>query len=211
MRTQLLLISALLSPFAAGSTIVFQTDFESSLPAEISAPGASIQFTQGYGSLTNPANPGSVFNSTFLRYDASTRESTTLTLTGLPAHESVSIGMLLAVIDSWDGSELLEMRLDGQLLFSHTFQLASSADTSSYVPPVGGLLSSGTDLGFNSIPFFVQDRAYDLSLDPDFQDIPHSSSSLTLEITLDAVPGTAPVNWQSGTDESWAIDNLVET
>ena len=59
----------------------------------------------------------------------------------------LSLGFLLAVIDSWDGTEVLEVLVDGVTIFSNTFQLASG-DSSSYVAPPGALLSSGTDLGF---------------------------------------------------------------
>ena len=190
------------------ATVVFFTDFESGLPSELAAPGASVQGTQGYGGLSNATNPANTFGNNFLRYDSTTIQPTTLTLTGLPAHNAVTIEMLLGVIDSWDDTELLEIRLDGQLLFSHQWQLATG-DSSSYMPPPGGLLSSGTNLGFNGGGFHSRDRAYDLSIDPVFANIPHSSSSLTLEFIIgSATAGSAAENWQGGDDESWAIDNL---
>jgi len=182
---------------------VFFTDFESGLPSQMSAPGASVQGTQGYAGLSNPTNPTNT-----LRYDSTSIQPTTLTLSGLPAHSAVTIEMLLSVIDSWDNTEILEIRLDGQLLFSHQWQIATG-DSSSYMPPPGGLLSSGTNLGFNSGGFHNRDRAYDLSIDPIFENIPHSSSTLTLEFTIgSATAGPAAANWQGGDDESWAIDNL---
>ena len=63
-----------------------------------------------------------------------------MVLRNLPAHTRVSLGFLLAVIDSWDGAELLRVSVDGQEQFSHWFRLALG-DTSSYVAPPGGLLS----------------------------------------------------------------------
>ncbi|MEN1678160.1 MAG: hypothetical protein AAGJ46_01095 [Planctomycetota bacterium] len=187
---------------------VFFTDFETGLPLEISTPGASIQQTQGYAGIANPSNPLSTFGSGFLRYDSTGIENTTLTLTELPTHDVVSIGMLLAVIDSWDNTEVLEISLDGRVLFSNQWQLALG-DSSSYIPPLGGLLSSGSNLGFNGSVSHVRDRAYDLSLDSAFTDIPHSGSTLILDFTIEsATAGPAAQNWQGGLDESWAIDNL---
>ena len=133
---------------------------------------------------------------------------TQLTLTGLPPHDRLSLGFLLAVIDSWDGVELLEVTVDGALLFSNSFQLATG-DSSSYTPPPGGLLSSGTDLGFSAGGYYDHDRAYDMALEPAFIDIPHTTATVTIVWRLLATPGGGANVWQGGTDESWAIDNIT--
>jgi len=205
--------TGLLAPFvalatsllpSAQDTVVFQTDFESGLPPELSAPGAALEGVQGYAGLGTVERR---FEGNFLRYSAEPILPTTLVLTGLPPHESVGVGFLLAVIDSWDGAELFQVRVDGQLLFSHWFQLATG-DSSSYDAPPGALLSSGSDLGFSGGSFFNRDRAYDLAVDPAFRSIPHTGSTLTVEWTLDAISGGGAQNWQAGADESWAIDEL---
>lgn len=191
----------------AGAQVVFQTDFESGLPAQMSATGTHIEGCQGLAGL---GAVGNQFGGNVLRYNDIALHDVTLTLTDLPAHTRASVGFLLALIDSWDGTELMQISVDGQLLFSHWFQLATG-DASSYVAPPGALLSSGTERGWSVGSWYSRDRAYDLSVEPAFIDIPHTASTLTLTFRLGAVSGGAAQNWQGGTDESWAIDNLKVT
>lgn len=201
----LLAIIAAVAP--AGAQVVFQTDFESGLPAQMSAIGAHIEGCQGLSGL---GTAGNQFGGNVLRYNDIALHDVTLTLADLPAHTRVSVGFLLALIDSWDGTELMEISVDGQLLFSHWFQLASG-DASSYVAPPGALLSAGIERGWSIGSWYARDRAYDLSVEPAFIDIPHTASTLTLTFRLGAVSGGAAQNWQGGNDESWAIDNLKVT
>ncbi|HEU4929794.1 MAG TPA: T9SS type A sorting domain-containing protein [Candidatus Krumholzibacteria bacterium] len=196
-------VSLLLHGAAVSATVVFSSDFESGLPAEISAPGAAIVGVQGWSGL---GPPGNQFSGSFLRYTSQELQTTTLVLTNLPAHDGVDVAFLLAVIDSWDGTELLKIAIDGVEVFSHWFQIAIG-DASSYVAPAGGLLSSGTQLGFTNTPFHNKDRAYDMAVEPVFS-VPHTASTLTVTWYLGAVSGGAAENWQGGDDESWAIDNL---
>jgi hypothetical protein len=189
---------------AAHSTQVFSTDFESGLPAEFSAPGCMIEGVQGWNGL---GTSGNQFSGSFLRYSTIAIQDTKLTLHNLPTHDHVSISFLLAVIDSWDGTELLNVSIDGTEVFSHWFFL-STTDQSSYVAPPGGLLSSGTNLGFTNSTYFMRDRAYDMSVEPAFMSVPHTADSLTVVWSLGAVSGGAAQNWQGGTDESWAIENV---
>jgi hypothetical protein len=184
--------------------VVFSTNFETGLPAAFSAPGAAIEPVQGWSGLGPPERQ---FSGSFLRYTSLPILTTTLTLNNLPPHDTVDLRFLLAVIDSWDGVELLEVSVDGTELFSHWFQLGSG-DWSSYVAAPGALLSSGTDLGFTGGPHCIRDRAYDLGVEPVFLGIPHTSSSLVVTWTLDAVSGPGAENWQGGDDESWAIDEV---
>jgi hypothetical protein len=196
------LIVGLLATCTQGrAQTVFTTDFESGLPAEFSAPGASVESVDGYAGI---GAPGNQFAGNFLRYSSPSVVDTILTLTGLPSHDTLSLGFLLAVIDSWDGTELFEVIVDGATLFSHTFQLAEG-DASSYDAPPGALLSSGTNIGFSGGFFWDHDRAYDLSADPAFGAIPHTADSVTIVWRLVAAPGA----WQGALDESWAIDNLT--
>jgi hypothetical protein len=193
----------ILTTTAARATVVFSTDFESGLPAQISAPGSVIEPVQGYAGLG-----GNPFAGNLLRYDALAIMDTKLKLAGLPQHDAVTIGFLLAIIDSWDGTELLQIYLDGTLVFSHWFQIATG-DASSYVAPAGGLLSSGSNLGWTNSSYHGRDRAYDLSVDSLFVNIPHTADTLEVTWRLGAVSGGAAANWQGGTDESWGIDNLT--
>ena len=204
--TVLLVITTLclvLSAVRADATTVFSTDFESGLPAEMTAAGTQIVGVQGWAGL-GPV--GNQFGGNFLRYHAVTILDTRLELTNLPPHDRVDLSFLLAVIDSWDGTELLKVSIDGVEVFSHWFQLATG-DASSYVAPTGGLLSSGVNLGFTNGTYYFRDRAYDMSVEPVFS-IPHTASTLTIVWYLGAVSGSAAQNWQGGGDESWAIDNV---
>lgn len=196
-------LATFLAPSALSQT-VFSTDFDAGLPPEITAPGATLTGVQRYGGL---GFPGQRFEGQFLRYDATQVLPTTLTLTNLPPHTHVSLEFLLAVIDSWDGDELLEIRVDGELRFSNWFDLAVS-DTTSYSPSLFGHLSTGVPLGFSSGAGHDNDSAYDLASDFDLVSIEHTAPTLTVEWTLSAVPGSGPATWQGGDDESWAIDAL---
>jgi hypothetical protein len=198
----IVLAGGLASP--VGAVEVFNTDFESGIPAAFSAPGCVVEGVQGYAGL---GTTGNQFGGSFLRYTTVSIVDTKLTLRNLPPHNDVTISFLLAVIDSWDGTELLKVSVDGTEVFSHWFQLATG-DASSYVAPPGGLLSSGTNLGFSSGSYYARDRAYDLSVEPAFISIPHTADSLIVVWHLGAVSGGAAQNWQGGGDESWAIDNM---
>lgn len=183
--------------------VVFSTDFEGGLPPEFLAPGSGIEGVQGFAGL-GPV--GRQFDGSFLRYTSVPLHDTKLTLTGLPPHDHLSLKFLLAVIDSWDGTELLQVFVDGELLFSHWFQIATG-DTTSYFPaPPGAILSMGMNLGFSNGSYYARDRAYDLGVEPSFLHIPHTADSATAVWRLSAVSGPAADQWQGGSDESWAID-----
>lgn len=198
-----LLMLALCLSVAMADTQVFYTDFESGLPAQMSAPGAAIEGVQGYNNL-GPV--GNKFAGSLLRYSAVPLSDTQLTLSGLPAHDHLSLGFLAAFIDSWDGTELFKVTIDGTEVFSHWFQLATGS-ASDYVAPAGGLLSSGSNLGWNNGGYYINDRAYDMGIDPIFT-VAHTASTMTIVWKLGAVSGPAANQWQGGNDESWGIDNV---
>jgi len=211
MRIRKMVTAALVGTLATlavpdpGRTVeVFNSSFESGLPAGLTAPGCTIESVQGYLGL---GTPGNQFAGSFLRYTSLGIADTKLTLYNLPPHDHVTVSFLLAIIDSWDGTELLKVSVDGVELFSHWFQIATG-DASSYVAPPGGLLSSGTNLGFSNSGYHGRDRAYDMSVEPALTAIPHTADSLTIAWQLGAVSGGAAQNWQGGADESWALENL---
>ena len=190
-------------PCSAGTAVVFSTDFSSGLPSQFSAPGCVIEGVQGYAGL---GPTGRKFSGTFLRYTSTGIQPTTLTLRGLPPHDHLSVRFLLGLIDSWDGTELMRVSVDGTLKFNHWFQLATG-DTTDYFPaPPGAILSMGTNLGFSGSGFYNRDRAYDLGAEPAFLNIAHTADSVVVAWTLGAVSGGAASQWQGGGDESWAID-----
>jgi len=190
---------------AGADTTVFSTDFESGIPPEFSAPGAFLDGVQGYAGL---GPPGRQFGGQFLHYVALDIEPTTLKLRGLPPHDHLSVQFLMGIIDSWDGTELMQISVDNQLLFNHWFQLATGDSSDYYPPPPGALLSKSTDLGWSGCCYYNRDRAYDLGVEPAFQNIPHTADSVTVTWTIGALAGPAADQWQGGLDESWAIDDV---
>ncbi len=197
-------VCLLVSASLASAQVVFYSDFESGLPAEMSAPNCTIEGVQGWNGL-GPV--GNQFSGNLLRFTSQSLADTKVTLTGLPPHNYVTIGFLLAVIDSWDGTELLNIAVDGNSVFSNWFQLALG-DASSYAAPAGGLLSSGSNLGFNPGGYHYRDRAYNMAVDPAFISIPHTASTIEINWFVTAISGPAADQWQGGDDESWGIDNV---
>lgn len=174
------------------------------------APGVSASLTmngslvgvEGYAGL---GTGGNTFAGRFLRNDSpgNPAAKTTLTLSDLPAHTSVDLDFLAAMIDSWDGErgpDFFNVEVDGRLIFSETFDWTSQNEQS-YVAPPGGQLTTRplSQLGFS--PQWP-DAAYDLGLDAVFENIPHNSSTLTISWYASGS------GWQAGNDESWAIENL---
>ena len=78
------------------------------------------------------------------------------------------------------------------VVFSQTFSSSGPGPSQSYNPPAGVYLGDG-----------VYDPAYDMGLDPIFQNLPHTSSTLTIQWFASGN------GWQGGDDEYWAIDNVA--
>jgi hypothetical protein len=119
------------------------------------------------------------------------------------------VKFLLAVIDSWDGTELMQISVDHSMKFNHWFLLATG-DTTDYTPaPPGAILSMSSDLGFSGGGYYNHDRAYDLGVEPALQDIPHTADSVVVDWIINASSGSAADQWQGGADESWGIDAVL--
>lgn len=185
---------------------VFSTDFGGTIPSEIAPGTATLTGVQGYAGL-GPI--GNQFSGNFLR--SATGNTVTLTLNGLPTHDTISLAFLFAAIDSLDGNttpffgpsgDFFKIVLDGTTLFSESFANAVSSQIQSYVPPVGVELARRVDLGFTGPGSFFTDSAYDFGADPLFANLVHTASSATIDFFIF---GTGN---QSLDDESWAIDNL---
>lgn len=174
----------------------------------VSAALSGVTTTEGVQGYAGLGPSGNQFGGNFLRNtSAYPAQYTTLTLTGLPAHTSVNVNFLLGTIDTWDGynnpqwgPDAFNVKVDGVSVFSEVFAMQSNG-TMTYIPPSGVLLSSGTQLGFNSYWQYT-DNAYNMYLEPAFQNIAHTGSSLTISWFA-----SGP-NWQGGLDESWAIENV---
>ena len=190
-----------------GSTIVFSTDFNNGVPSQFSGVTdlVNVQGYAGYGTGTD------TFSGDFLQNSSIPPVPTTLTLNDLPAHTSIDLHFLLAVIDSWDGNgpstccgpDILTIEIDGQPILSAIFDNAWGNGSQTYFPPQGVVLVRAMELGFRDIDGHDQDSAYDIGKDPTFSNIPHTSGTLTVEWYASGE------NWQGDGDESFAIDNLV--
>jgi hypothetical protein len=188
-------------PFAQ---TVFTTDFDGALPEAIEAGTAGLVGVQGFSGLGQQNNQ---FGGNFLR--SPTANVVKLQLSGLPPHNAVNIGFLLAAIDSLDGEgtypsgDYFRIKLDGVTIFRESLANALKSQIQSYVPAPGSELARHQDLGFSGPGSYYTDSAYNFALEPRMQGIPHSSSTLTLEFMIEGV------GIQGFNDESWAIDNLT--
>ena len=198
---------ALVITESGSGEIVFSTNFDAGLPAEIGGAGAleSVENFSGLG-VTGNQFGGQFFRNPTGVAGNGVQTPTTLTLTNLPPHTSLSIEFLLAVLDTWDGlannfaSDYFVVQVDGATIFRHYLEM-DPADQS-YVAPPGGLLSTGSDLGVSG----EDDSAYDMGLEAAFRDIPHAGPTAT--ITFFAGGN----DWDGGNaGESWAMDNLRVT
>ena len=188
---------------AHAETQVFVTDFDTTIPVEISAGTATLTGVQGYSGL-GPA--GNQFGGTFLR--SATGNIVTLTLTGLPEHSAINLDFLFAAIDSLDGTgtfpsgDFFNVTLDGVSVFRESFANALPSQIQSYVPPPDVELARHADLGFSGPGSFYTDSAYNLGADPVFHNLAHSGTQATFTFQIEGV-GIQDLN-----DESWAMDNL---
>lgn len=182
---------------------VFETNFDGALAPEISPGTATLTGVQGYAGL-GPA--GNQFGGNFLR--SATGNTVTLSLTGLPAHDTITLEFLFAAIDSLDGTgtfpagDFFKIVFDGATLFSESFANALPSQIQSYVPPPGVELARHVDLGFAGPGSFYTDSAYNLGADPRFANFAHTGATATIEFFIFGEGN------QSLDDESWAMDNL---
>jgi len=188
----------------AQATTVFSTDFDGTLPTEISPGVATLTGVQGYAGL-GPL--GMQFGGNFLR--SPTGNLIILTLDRLPEHTDISLSFLFAAIDSLDGTgtfpqgDFLTITLDGQTLLRESFANATASQIQSYVPPPGGELARRVDLGFSGPGGFYTDSAYNFGVEPRLQRVPHTASSAVFTFQIEG-PGIQPLD-----DESWAMDQLI--
>ncbi len=214
---------------ATGGTVaVFFDDFDGgqSLVSGVSANWSGITTTTSVQGYAGYGTNGNVFGGVMLRNDSGgtgdmwgppgvvSPQVTSLTLTGLPDHDSIDLNFLLAIIDSWDGlseaheggkfsPDIFNVSIDGQLVFSEGFSERLFADT--YDPPEGGCLVFFTQLGFSQSYDGAghRDSAYDMGLDSILSNIPHSSSTLRVDWFASGS------GYEGGPAESWAIENVA--
>ncbi len=198
-----LAISAMGTAVEASPIQVFYSDFNGSLPAEIAPGSATLTGVQGFNGY-GPA--GNQFSGNFLRSE--TGNTVTLSLTGLPTHDTISLEFLFAAIDSLDGTgsfpagDFFKIVFDGVTLFSESFANATPNQIQSYVSPAGVELARHVDLGFTGPGSYFTDSAYNLGADPRFANFAHTDSNATIDFFIFGEGN------QNLSDESWAMDNL---
>ena len=205
-----------------GDLIVLSDDFDGgqSTLGGVSAVLSGVTTTESVQNYSGIGTGSNVFSGDFLRNrtggvptTGTAGAFTTLTLTNLPVHDSVSIEFLLATIDSWDGvdgafgvtGDYFNVRVDGQEVFEATFAQLSGNSANAYQAQPGGELSTGSNLFGLS---FSSDGAYDMSLESALKDIAHTSSTLVIDFYADGPGWQGEQSLNIGEDESWAIDNL---
>ncbi|MFT3819746.1 MAG: PEP-CTERM sorting domain-containing protein [Rubrivivax sp.] len=195
-------------PAAAATVTVYSNNFDA--PATTGG-GATAVFSEGGGGLQATLAP---YNATYgSLFRNSTTGLTTLTLSNLPAHTSLSLSYVLAFLDSWDsiqGSpapDLLAFYIDGVPLFNFVGDQAVATYT--YNNASGStLLIGGGNLLYEYVQFdanvFYSDTVVDMDGDPALT-FAHTASSITFGWQVGGG------GWQGGTDEAWGIDNLLVT
>ena len=212
----------------------FVTDFEDGVPLEFQQFSSitTLEDVQGFDGLGTDSN---VFAGSFLRNSSGgtaadpgsvPAEPTSLVLSNLPAHTSLDLNFLLAIIENWDGNTALgdaqgnpvdypdafNVAVDGELVYSVAFDQQLLEDTvnlldgAAYTPPNGVQLDHNANDLFTppggNHPIYINDSAWDLSLDSQLDGIAHSASTVTIQWYASGD------GYQGGDDESWAIDNV---
>lgn len=201
-------LSLILVAGASQAAVVFNEDFESGIPSEISGAG-SLAGTEGFGAFG--------FGNQYLLNDSwvssAGGNSTVLTLAGLGNHSLLSVSLSLAILDSWDGEnadsggccgfDRLVVTIDGVEVFNEVF--VSRDDTTEFGTPTHSLPAiTPPNSGHYASSGTWFDSAYTLSLV-----VPHTDDDVTITWQAVGDPSqSGSVAWQGGGDESFAIDNV---
>jgi hypothetical protein len=178
---------------AVSAATLYSNDFEAN--ANGFSFAGSLKPSAGYAAFG--------FGSQLWHDDNGVGVASMLTVNLPSAATSVVMSFSLAVIDSWDdgsfccGPDKFYVSVDGVTVFSQVFDNYLNAGPS--VAPGLVSLAYGSNLGFN--PSY-NDAAYTVTLNLGGL----SAGVHRIQFTPSGAPG-----WQGGTDESWAIDNLVIT
>lgn len=182
------------------------------------APGvAALEvFVSGTDSVDGFAGvgpTGNQFSGKFVRnmMYGNPQNNTRLMLTNLPQHDSISIGFLLAIIDSWDGlitdypqqptyiPDYFNVTVDGQTVLQASYD--NAATDGIHENPAGVPLAVRVQMGYGLEPTNQVDSAYDLSNWDALKFIPHTASTADIRFFASGA------GWE-GYTESWGMDNL---
>ena len=186
-------LSTVLSFGLSGLASAVTLDFESGLPAEVSGFG-SVTAVGGLDGLNG-------FSGSFLWNQGSSGQSTDISVSGLAAHDTVTLTFGLALIDSWDAidgtpaPDYFNIVADGTEVFE--ISVANASGTTEVIP-AGATNRSSPGQVFGNTGW--TETLFDVSFS-----FAHVGGTLDLSLFAD---GTG---WQAGLDESWGIDNFSIT
>lgn len=208
---KVLSVTALLTcslQLSAAPLTVFTFDSDSNSGFPVLAPGLGSTISIGGGVNTNVYAPTQGFNGvggfagTFMYNDnTATGPSSGINVSvfGLPAHDSVDVSFLLALIDSWDSDngspapDTFNVNIDGITVLQVTCNSASGSNCygGAIVAPMAarGFNGSWNDIGFD----MTNEGALNFA---------HSGATISIDFFASGA------GWQGGTDESWGVDNL---
>ena len=191
----------------------FFADFDNGvIPSDFTVDSVTTT-TEGVDDFNGIGTGSNVFAGNFLRNVTNgPGNKTTLTLTNLPSHTSIDLNFLLGLIDTWDGSvgagsggpDFFNVTVDGTPILSETFA-NFGFNPQSYATQQPLAKTELFDTPGRSFSFASTDSAYDMGLDPRFDNIAHTADTLTIEWFADGDGWEGdPINF----NESWAIDNV---
>lgn len=165
-------------PASAASVLALRSDFESGLYNNFSGEADLAPLAKSNGAAA-------VKLGTLLHNDSGGKgaRATTLTMSRLPAHDSIDLDFMLAIIGKWESgasSDKFNVYLDGKLIFAKA--MAPFGATT-------GLVGAA--------------RLLDMGNFSEFKNVTHGRSDLRLDFVASGK------GWKGGLDESWAIDNVV--
>lgn len=199
-------VATLLAPMVAlaGPTVVYSNDFDStaSVAAGVTASGLDNGVMEAaLGSYAGSGGKSWSGNHFANHSTGNPATMSTLTLTNLGEHVSVSIDMMLGFLNSWDSTsggvspDFLDIFIDG----TQVAQLTTGHGGASYA-----LFGGGTQLVNNGQIDAISGWSDDL-VDmgtASFLSFAHTGSSLTLGMRASGA------GWQGGNDEFWGLDSL---
>jgi hypothetical protein len=182
------MLAALLAAGSVNAAVIYQQDFEGGAGAEWSGAG-TVQPTQGMSAFG--------FGRQHLRNEGSS--ATTLTLTGLASHTTLTLDFLLAMWDSIDLGDTFLIDLDGTQIYS------SGSLFGNYSPVDNIAKGPGTTITPSFTSFTEPQLGYNLGFRDAAQavtfTVAHSASTATIRWTY--------ANSQGSTDESFGLDNVI--
>ncbi len=194
-----LLIALTVGCLSLPATTIHQQNFESaalnSVPSGWSGTGAAVESTGGFSAFG--------FGAQHLRNSASGSPTSTLSLTGLAAHSSITISFDLIVWDSMDTGKIFAVVADGSTLPGYPINTSNyfNSNPSGFDGP--GTLVSPDAVNFGNPNFGNSSGFRDQGRRVGNITFAHSASTLTINF------GYNTGNVQGGTDESWGLDNVL--